>query len=399
MEILFWSAFAVLIYSYLGYGVVLALLVRIKRLWAKPRSKDAASYSPEVTHLLAAYNEEAFIEEKLSNSLGLDYPEGQMKVWVVTDGSDDRTPELARTFEGVKVFHQPERRGKIAAVKRIMPMVDSPIVVFSDANTYLNKEAVQNLVRHFADPKVGAVAGEKRIYIPEESAANAAGEGIYWKYESFLKKMDAELYSVVGAAGELFAIRTDLFPEIPADTVIEDFYVTMKIAMSGYRVAYEDQAYAQETSSASVEEEYKRKVRISAGGFQAIVRLAGALNPFRYGWLTFQYISHRVLRWTLAPLSLILVLVANIGVVLSGGAGIYGLFLAGQILFYLLGGIGYLKRNEETPAKWAFVPFYFLMMNFSVFAGFRRYLKKSQSVVWEKARRAEKVVPEKEVAG
>ncbi len=387
METLFWTGLIILVYTYLGYGLVIWGLVRMKKMLGGRRGKEVENWVlPQVTHLIAAYNESDFIREKAENSLSLHYPSDKMNVLFVTDGSNDNTPDILSEINGISLMHQPERRGKIAAVKRAIKEVDTPICIFSDANTLLNPDAIKNIVRHFADQKVGAVAGEKRIYIPEESAASAAGEGIYWKYESFLKRMDSELYSVVGAAGELFAIRTDLFPEIPADTIIEDFYLTVSIAMAGFKVVYEPEAYAMETGSASVEEEYKRKIRICAGGFQAIQRLAALFNPVKYSWLTFQFISHRVLRWTLAPLSLLFVCIANAILVFQQG-GIYTILFTGQLGFYFLALIGYINRNRKTKRKIFFIPFYFTMMNVSAYVGFRRFLKKSQSVLWERAKR------------
>ena len=183
-----------------------------------------------LTVVIAAYNEEDFIEEKIQNTLSLNYPKEYLKILVVTDGSSDLTPELARKYKNIRVFHEPERRGKIAAVHRIMKHVDTPITVYTDANTLLKDEALLEIARSFQSPEVGVVSGEKKILIPEEADASTAGEGLYWKYESTLKRMDAELYSAVGAAGELFAIRTDLYEAVPSDTIIEDFYMTMKNA-------------------------------------------------------------------------------------------------------------------------------------------------------------------------
>lgn len=273
-----------------------------------------------------------------------------------------------------------------------MKLVTTPIVIFCDANTYLNRESLRLMVRHYADPKVGGVAGEKRIFKKEEDSASGAGEGIYWKYESFLKRKDSEVYSIVGAAGELFSLRTSLFEEPPADTIIEDFYMSLRIAGRGYRFIYEPDAYATESASASVAEEWKRKVRICAGGFQAMTRLTPLLNPFRYGILSFQYVSHRVLRWTLAPLALPLIFICNVILAIYAGP-VYQAILVAQLGFYVLALLGYVMRDKPITIKGFFVPYYFAVMNFSVYAGFRRYLKGSQSVVWDKSKRAA-VIPD-----
>jgi cellulose synthase/poly-beta-1,6-N-acetylglucosamine synthase-like glycosyltransferase len=237
---------------------------------------------------------------------------------------------------------------------------------------------------------VGCVSGEKRIYSKEADAAAGAGEGLYWKYESQLKKWDAELYSVVGAAGELFAIRTELWQEVEKDTLLDDFMISLRVAMSGYTIQYNPEAFAIEEASANVKEELKRKVRISAGGLQSVVRLAPLLNIFKYGTLSFQYISHRVLRWTLTPLFLLLLIPMNLVLALNEGIyalGIYSILFWGQLLFYAAALLGWFLENRSIKVKVLFVPYYFFIMNLSVYLGLGRYLKGSQSVNWERAKR------------
>jgi biofilm PGA synthesis N-glycosyltransferase PgaC len=382
----FWVGLFTVFYTYLGYGVIIFLLSKIKR-HAKATHYQNENEWPEVTLIIAAYNEENFIKEKITNTLSLDYPANKLSVYVVTDGSNDSTPEIVKEYDAIQHFHQPERKGKIHAVNRIMKLVKTPIVIFCDANTYLNTESIKNITRHYRDEKVGGVAGEKRIFKKEEDNASGAGEGLYWKYESFLKKKDSEVYSVVGAAGELFSVRTALYEEPTENIIIEDFYISLKIAMRGYRFIYEPEATATETASASVSEEWKRKVRISAGGFQAMLKLLPLLNIFQYGILSFQYISHRVLRWTLAPLALPLILLSNIVLALTGSP-FYLLILMAQVFFYGLAGLGYLLQDKKVSIKGFFVPYYFSVMNLSVYAGLVRFLNGRQSAVWEKSKRA-----------
>ena len=397
-KLVFWLLLFIVFYSYFGYGILLFFLVKIKRLFSKSTdSIPKISFQqdlPEVTFMVAAFNEEDWIEDKIRNSLELDYPKSKIRFFFVTDGSNDATTELIRSFsaknpkitEGVsiEVFHQPERRGKIAAVERVMPFVKTPIVVFTDANTDLNPEAIKNIVRHYADPTVGAVAGEKRVRMSGE--ASGAGEGIYWKYESLLKKWDSELYSVVGAAGELFSLRTALYLPVEKDTLIEDFVMTLRIAQKGNRVIYEPEAYAVEGHSENVKEELKRKIRISAGGLQAIWRLRDLLNPFKYGTLSFQYISHRVLRWTLAPAALPIIFILNI--LIAKESTFYTYILWCQIFFYAAAVLGWIFEQNKVKVKAFYVPYYFCMMNYSVYRGLIRLIKGSQSVVWDKAKRA-----------
>jgi poly-beta-1,6-N-acetyl-D-glucosamine synthase len=210
---------------------------------------------------------------------------------------------------------------------------------------------------------------------------------LYWKYESFLKKQDARLYSVVGAAGELFSVRRELYQPIETGVIIEDFVLSLRIAMKGYVVQYAPGAYAMEAASASIKEEQKRKVRICAGGFQAMVMLKGLFNIFRYGVLSFQYISHRVLRWSVTPVFLFLLFPLNLVLVFNRVGIIYDLSLAGQLLFYILGFTGWYYANRDVSVKALYVPYYFLFMNISVFAGFRRFIGGKQTVLWDKAAR------------
>jgi poly-beta-1,6-N-acetyl-D-glucosamine synthase len=383
IQSIFWLGVFIVFYTYIGYGIVIWLLSKIR----KNKTIQDLNNLPDVTLLVAAYNEEDFIRLKIQDTLALDYPEEKLQLFFVTDGSSDETPNIIKDFPRLTHFHESQRRGKIHAVNRVMRFVKTPIVIFCDANTFLNRDAIKNIVRHYADPRVGGVAGEKRIFKKREDNASGSGEGVYWKYESFLKRKDSEVYSVVGAAGELFSLRTSLYEEPSENMIIEDFYLSLSVASRGYRFIYEPEAIATETASASVSEEWKRKVRICAGGFQAMAKLSHLLNPFRYGILTFQYVSHRVLRWTLAPLFLPLIFLASLYLAITG-SGFYLLVLAAQVAFYTMALAGYLFRERNVSIKGFFVPYYFCVMNFSVYAGFVRHLRGKQSVVWDKARRA-----------
>lgn len=384
---LFWISLALVVYTYVGYGLIIYIL---SRFWGNQKTPPIPSENdlPEITLLVAAYNEEKYITQKIENSLSLDYPASRLHLWIVADGSTDSTVELCKKYPGVTVHYSPERKGKIHAVNRVMQEVKTGIVIFSDANTDLNKQALKNIVRHFTDAKVGGVAGEKRIVALAQDNASGAGEGLYWKYESALKTMDSKFTTAIGAAGELFAVRTDLYVNPHTDTIIEDFVTSMKIVAAGYRFVYEPDAYAIETASASIKDEWKRKVRISAGGIQAIIRLPGLLNVFKYGWISWQYISHRAMRWSVAPLALLVLFITNI--ILLPNSILYVFAFVAQGAFYLLAFVGHLLREKKIAIKGFFVPYYFTMMNLSVYAGAVRLLRKTQSVVWEKSARAEK---------
>lgn len=390
INFIFWFSLALIFYSYVGYGILVWILVRIKNLWKKPvpvfTNEEAL---PHVALIVAAYNEQDFIEKKIANSLELDYPKHKLELVFITDGSNDLTPDIIRKHDNILLLHQPERRGKVAAMNRAIHQVQAPIVIFCDANTLLNKECIRNIVRHYADPKVGGVAGEKRIWQHTADAAAAAGEGLYWKYEGFLKKLDSDLYTTVGAAGELFSVRRELFESAPEGTIIEDFVQSLKLCVNGYVLRYEPDAYAAEAPSASIKEEMKRKVRICAGAFQAMVLLKELFNIFKYPVVSFQFISHRILRWTLCPVALITILISNILIVAIAPSPFFTLVLILQGAFYVTGITGWIFASKNIRLKAVYVPFYFLFMNISVFIGFNRFIRNKQTVLWEKAARSQ----------
>lgn len=389
---LFWFFLIVLFYTYVGYALLVGLVVKLKQLLGRLDEPGRGEFEPEVCLFVTAFNEREWIQQKVENSLALDYPKDKIQYIWVTDGSDDGSPVLLESYPEIEVFHLPERRGKVHAMNRGMQFVRCPIVVFSDANTLLGKQTIREIVRCFQNPKVGCVAGEKRIIQSSEENAASAGEGLYWKFESWVKRNDSELNTAVGAVGELFAIRTDLFEPVEDDTLLDDFIISMRIAQKGYKIAYSPDAYACEKASLNVKEELKRKIRIAAGGVQTIFRLRELLDLRKYGCLSWQYFSHKVLRWTLAPMSLFLLFVVNGVIVLQSlpftPANFYHLFFALQLLGYLLAVVGWYLENKKLRYKFLFVPYYFLMINYAAVAGMIRYLKGRQNVAWEKAKRA-----------
>jgi cellulose synthase/poly-beta-1,6-N-acetylglucosamine synthase-like glycosyltransferase len=388
---LFWIFFSLLVYAYLGYPLILFIITRFQKK-KKNRGKKPANYEPDVCLFVTAYNEKDFIRQKVENSFQLDYPREKVQYVWVTDGSDDGTPDLLQEYERLEVYHEPARCGKMHAMNRGMQFVKAPIVIFSDTNTRLNKQAIREIVACFSNPKTGCVAGEKRIMEKKADAAAAAGEGLYWRFESWVKKMDAELNSAVGAVGELFAIRRDLFEEVEIDTILDDFIISLRIAQKGYKIDYTPNAYAEETASLNVKEELKRKIRIAAGGIQTLFRLKDLLNPFKYSVLSWQYFSHKVLRWTLAPISLFLLLFTNAAIVFTNGTAIslnfYALFFYVQVVCYLLALVGWYLENHELRLKLLFVPYYFLAINYAAIRGIFRYFRGKQPASWEKSKRA-----------
>ncbi len=387
ISIIFWMFLVIVLYTFLGYGLLLYVLVKLKQIFAKPKGCSVVPEYPDVTLFITAYNEEAVVDDKMLNCRLLDYPKEKLHILWVTDGSDDATNQKLSKWEDAIVSFEPERRGKMYAMNRGMQQVKTPLVIFTDANTTLNKEAVKEIIKCFGDPKVGCVAGEKRIAPSDRQSAAQGGEGLYWKYESALKALDDQLYSTVGAAGELFALRRELYREVERDTLLDDFVLSLRIVMDGYKIAYCKKAYAMEGGSANIEEEEKRKVRIAAGGLQSIGRLRPLLNPFRYGIFAFQYISHRVLRWSVTPFLLFALLPLNMVLIIerSFSSVLYNSLFVLQILFYIMGLVGYIFQQRQLKAKIFFIPYYFLFMNINVFKGIVYLFKYKGDGIWAKS--------------
>ncbi|HXB09213.1 MAG TPA: glycosyltransferase family 2 protein [Puia sp.] len=383
-QLIFYVSCGLVFYNYAGYAVIVYLLNKITG--SKQPVEEDAAFRPTVAFIVAAYNEQDVIKQKIVNTLELDYPRDRIEFLFITDGSSDHTPGLITQSPGIRLLHRPERGGKSAALNRAVAEAKQDIIIASDANTLLNRDAVKNIIRHYSSAKTGGVAGEKKVLAASAGTEDVgAGEGLYWKYESALKKLDADFYSVVGAAGELFSLRRELYEPLPDNVILDDFVLSLRVTQNGYRIRYEPEAYAMELPSFSMKDEQKRKVRIAAGGFQAIGMLASLFAFWRYPRLSFLYISHRVLRWTLSPLCLVVAFVAN-AFLLSAGPLYIALFAA-QLGFYGLSLLAALSPAIRNRVKWAKLAYYFTFMNVSVILGFFRFLRGSQSATWEKARR------------
>ncbi len=394
LEVLFWFCLLLVFYTYLGYGIVIYALVWLKRRLGRsfPVQKILCDDDlPEITLFIAAYNEEEVVAEKMANTYGLDYPKDKLKILWVIDGSNDSTMERLKAYDAIVVLHEPGRRGKTAAINRGMEFVATPLVVFCDANSILNRQALKIIVGLFMNSSVGCVSGEKRIAVEEGDGVSSKGESAYWKYESFLKSLDSRFYSAVGAAGELFAIRRELFEPMPEDTLLDDFMLSMRIAQKGYRIAYTPDAYAVERGSLNIEEEAKRKKRIAAGGIQSIIRLAPLLNIFKYGRLSFLYVSHRVLRWSITPFALFALLPLSLLLALVVGdasfSEFYCLLFVLQVLFYVAAIVGYGFSKRGITSKFFYIPYYFVFMNINVFFGIYYLLNNRAGGAWEKSKR------------
>ena len=391
LKVLFWICLFIVFYTYLGYGMLLWLIIRIKRLVKgkpTPTPMPTDEQLPTMTLMICAYNEQDVVAEKMENTRALDYPKDKFRVMWVTDGSNDRTNELLAAYPEVDIVYSPERRGKTAALKHGLREVKTQYVAFTDANTMINSGAMKEIARLFMDKTVGCVSGEKRVAARQKGEMAAEGEGLYWRYESTLKKWDSELYSTMGAAGELYAMDPALCHDVPDNALLDDFMMSMYVVDEGHRIAYAPDAYALEYGSADIHEESKRKRRIAAGGLQSIWWLRKMLNPFRQPLVAFQYISHRVLRWSVTPIAMVLLLIINAVLVAIGAGSFFTVVLILQLLFYLAALLGYILSERGHRNKLLYTAYYFVFMNLNVFRGMVYLKSHSNSGAWEKAKRS-----------
>jgi poly-beta-1,6-N-acetyl-D-glucosamine synthase len=387
MILFFYISLFIIAYTYLGYPIMIVFIGQLVKIFRKSDQNKflVAQDVPHITIVIAAYNELDYLEEKIANTLSLVYPKEKKSIFIVTDGSTDGSEKFVARYAEVQLFHQQERHGKVAAINRVLPSVKSDIVLFTDANILLNKAALTQIVHHFNDPMIGAVAGEKKVSDGNERGAVAV-EGLYWKYESMIRKADASVHSVTGAAGELVALRTSLLRPIPEGMICDDLYMSLQVIDQGYRIAYEAKAFGVELYSFSIAKEWKRKIRIAAGSIQ-MVRMMDWWRFLHHRPLpVLQLMNRKLLRWLVVPYLVVLmpVLVAMIDV---DGIDIPShelLFLCS--IFYvwaLLGGI--LIQLKFIP-RFFYLPFYFVWANIAMIVGTWQYLRGKSFTVWEKVR-------------
>ena len=380
MEISYWVITAIIIYSYIGYPIVLYLL---SNLFFTTRNREI-NYSiklPSVDLLIAAYNEEDVIGVKIENSLLLDYPQDLLHIWVASDGSSDNTNSTVKKYAAInKNVHLLEfqRTGKSGILNKSMMSLRGEIVVFSDANTEYSRDALKKIIEHFEDPTVGCVSG-RLVYRNPGEILSGKGESFYWKYETALKKMESKIGYVAGANGAIYAIRRDLFEPFPARTINDDFTTSMKIVKKGFKSIYESEAMVFEDVAPTMKSEFNRHVRDGAGHYIAIVHLIGLLNPF-LGLRSFIYWSHRIFRW-LIPFLLICIFIINTFLL---DKIIYNYLFIFQCAFYLLAIIGWVVTKYVRLPFLIYVPFYFCNLNLALLLGFIKVLSNKQKTTWER---------------
>ncbi len=378
----FWACLGLVVYAYAGYPVLVWCLARLFGRRGRPADPADADV-PAVSLLIAAYNEEAVIEDRLRNALALDYPADKLEIVVASDGSTDGTAAAVRRYadRGVRLLDYALRRGKAAVLNSAVGELRHEVVAFSDANTHFDTPALRRLVRGFADPAVGVVCG--RLVLTDGQGGRNA-DGLYWKYETFLKAQEARLGALLGANGAIYGLRRELYTPVPDDTIVDDLVIPLLARLrTGCGVAYEPEAVAREETAADVGAEFRRRARIGAGGFQSVGLLGRLLDP-RQGWLAFTFVSHKLLRW-LCPFFLVGLAVSNLW--LAGEAAIYQWALAGQAGFYAASALAARLPAGPRALRVLRLTALFTGMNLALLVGFWRWLRGSQQAAWARTAR------------
>lgn len=392
LEIGLWASLAIVGYAYVGYPILIWVLSRERSNAGAHRDDglestleitlpNSAQEWPLVTLVLAAYKEERYILDRLHNAVALDYPADRLEIIVGCDGNEDCTGELVQGFGDarVRLVQFPERRGKASVLNDLVPQARGSILLFSDANTMMEPQALRRLVQHFDDAAVGGVCG-KLILTDPVTGRNV--DSLYWKYENFLKTCEGRRGALLGANGGIYAIRHELYEPIPANTIIDDFLIGMRIYAQGSQLLYDPAALAFEETPPSLGAEFHRRARIGAGGFQSLAHLWPLLNP-KYGWLAFAFLSHKVLRW-ICPAFLVAALACNAALAADP---FYLALLQSQAAFYAASAIGFWIPGSGLWQRPFRVAALFVSMNLALVVGFTRWVRGIRNGTWKRTER------------
>jgi poly-beta-1,6-N-acetyl-D-glucosamine synthase len=381
MQIVFWISISLLIYSYLFYPVFVWVLSKII---PKQRIQDH-TLRPSVSMLIAAFNEEENITNKIQNFMALDYPIELKELLIGSDGSTDKTNDLLKKNESktIRTFCYNSRSGKAAVLNRLSQEATGDILIFSDANTMYDKHAIKMLVRHFADDKIGGVNGCLILINPKKNTGSK-GEQTYWKYENILKKAEGKIKTVLGANGGIYAMRKDIYIPLPEHKVIvDDFLVALNAVKQGFDVIYDNDSWATETISPSIKGDFTRKVRIGAGNFNILSEIKSLLNPSK-GWIAFTLWSHKIIRW-FVPFLLFFIFISNLQLL---DHPFYLMLFLFQILFYTVAVAGYFLSKHNFNNKLFMYPLYFTATNLALSIGFFKAITKAQKPAWSSVERS-----------
>ncbi|MCG8430583.1 MAG: glycosyltransferase family 2 protein [Candidatus Omnitrophica bacterium] len=379
MELIFRLSLLVIIYAYCGYP----LLTWVVSLVVSHPVKKKEGYTPEVTFLITAYNEEKNIRKKLRDTLALSYPRKKLEIMVASDGSEDSTDAIVKEFEpqGVRLFRVEGRVGKTETQNRAVQAAGGEIIIFSDTTTTYRKDAIGRIVRNYADPAVGAVSGRYR-YLNQKENSMGTGSVTFWDYENFIKTRQTRIQTITGCCGCIYSVRKSLYVSLPPD-IISDLVEPLKILEQGYRIVFEPEALAYETSTEASPEEFRMRVRVISRGMHGLLYVKRLFNPLRYPFVSFQLFSHKVLRW-LVPWFAAALLLSSL--LLQGKQPLYYYFAAGQTLFYLAALWGWLSERMGRKIKLFSLPLYFCVLNAASAAALMRTLQGKKAVTWKTVR-------------
>ncbi len=385
-EILFWIIFFLIVFHYVGFSVLVFILNQFFKK-NHVNGDENNDNMPSVSLIIAAYNEEKIIKQKLLNDLKLDYPHNKIEIIVVSDGSSDNTPHLVESLSDKNIISlfQPKRKGKTAALNRAVRIAKNEILIFSDANSFFNKDAIKKLVRHFSDDSIGGVCGQKSILQSADRKASA-GDRLYWLYESKLKQAESNLGSIPAADGEIFALRKSLYSEIPEFIINDDLALTLEIIKNKKRIIFDIEAITAEAASMTLQDDFNVKARMVYGSLQIQFIYKKYLNPFK-SWFGFQYLSHKVLRHYMWML-LIAIFILNLTILIFSVNTFYTLFFVLQCAFYIFAIIGLLLDKLNVHSILFYLPYYYCNVNFAAAKGFTFFINQKSNVdIWKKAQR------------
>ena len=382
MEYVVGLLFFLIAHPYVFYPASLVLL-NCRQQHGQVQQAAEENCLPTISLLIAAYNEEKVIADKLVNAMKLDYPADKLEIVVGSDGSTDRTNEIVQAFASaqpqIKLLAYLHREGKVNVLNKAVQQCAGEIVVFSDANAFYNTSALKHMAGHFANPRIGCVAGEKKMKIAGDQDWIGENEGLYWKLESFIKRQESRLKTVIGADGAMYAIKKSLFTPLPRDTSVDDFLISMLIVLQGYRIAYEPRAFSYEAAGRSLAEELKRKVRIAAGNYYNLRYLPG---PWGWNLLSYLFISHKLLRWA-SPFIFIVLTLCLFGQVYNPAcAWLLVLILAS----YGIAVLGYCFEQKLLKYRVVSLITHFYLAVYAQFSGWLKYCKGTQKAIWETIR-------------
>jgi cellulose synthase/poly-beta-1,6-N-acetylglucosamine synthase-like glycosyltransferase len=376
-ELIFWFSLSAIVYVYVGYPLLLA---GISGFFRKKQAKPG--YTPFLSILIAAYNEEAGIRRKLEQTLALEYPADKLEVIVLSDGSTDRTDEIVRSFADprVQLLRVTGRKGKTNAQNEGVQIARGEVLIFSDATTIYHPQALLHLASNYADPRVGAASGRYQYFDPEGKSPTGLGTVAFWNYENAIKMFQSRIKTISGCCGCIYSVRRDAYTPLAAE-VISDLVQPLHVIRKGYRVAFEDRALAYEETTQSTSEEFSMRVRVVTRGIRGLLSVSDLLLPWKFGWVSIQLWSHKALRW-LVPFFLLLFLASNL---ILWRQPFYQWTLAAQLIFYgstLLSLIFPLQRVWKPLG----IPLYFCTLNAAAFCSVIEILRGKKYIVWETVR-------------